>query len=504
MTLNKKTSFLFLSIIVFIWVLLQLTLAIPESIVNDWMGWRQADTQTIARNFMNEGSNIFYPQINWGGTGPGYVETEFQIYTFIIAKIMQVAGESVLPGQLLSLLFIVVTTIVLYYTLHHQFNSYSAALFGSIIFLISNGPVHLSTSVQPDSLCLLFYSLSLFTFLKYLSDNKDKFLWLTVLFTIIAGLVKPMALSIGIIQFLLVLFLNRSMLKSIKLWIGWLLVIVFVGSYLLFSYNLYLDYGNTFGVLGGDSKFPTLNGLLVPIHYAKLLYMIVLWGLGPVGFLAIVYLLFKRKLTKTDWALIIGNIAAILIPMRYTVNQGFSPHYYMFAALFGGWLSAKLYDEIIRNQSFKFLKRYIIPVSGVIIVFLYSFHLYSRMHPLKIHLDPEVIRLGTVLTEMVNKDDLVIIRSIADERERSEWGNRINNFEDPRIFYMANVKGWALPLDNKGHSLIEEYFNKGAGYYVEPFSRKMDEERYSWLDSHGKVVFDSTIGRIYKLTKPHD
>ncbi|MFZ2323883.1 MAG: hypothetical protein WAV89_09315 [Ignavibacteriaceae bacterium] len=95
--------------VILLWMILQISFAIPGSIVNDWMGWRQADTQTIARNFLKPGSNIFYPQINWGGTGPGVVESEFQLYTFIIAQIMKVTGESVLPGQLLSLLFIALT-----------------------------------------------------------------------------------------------------------------------------------------------------------------------------------------------------------------------------------------------------------------------------------------------------------------------------------------------------------------------------------------------------------
>ena len=56
-----------LYIVIFLWALLQLSFALPDNIVNDWLGWRQADTQTIASNFMQPGSNIFYPQINWGG-----------------------------------------------------------------------------------------------------------------------------------------------------------------------------------------------------------------------------------------------------------------------------------------------------------------------------------------------------------------------------------------------------------------------------------------------------
>ena len=38
--------------------------------------WRQTDTAAIARNL---------PQVDWGGSGPGYVESEFPIYTYSVA-----------------------------------------------------------------------------------------------------------------------------------------------------------------------------------------------------------------------------------------------------------------------------------------------------------------------------------------------------------------------------------------------------------------------------------
>src|SRR6266496_3051917 len=51
--------------------------------------WRQADTASIAHNFIKSG-NILYPQINWGGNGPGYVEAEFQLMPFIVSILYRV------------------------------------------------------------------------------------------------------------------------------------------------------------------------------------------------------------------------------------------------------------------------------------------------------------------------------------------------------------------------------------------------------------------------------
>ncbi len=51
-----------------------------DAITDDWQGWRQADTQAIARNLAFEEFAPHRPRIDWRGDGPGYVETEAQIY----------------------------------------------------------------------------------------------------------------------------------------------------------------------------------------------------------------------------------------------------------------------------------------------------------------------------------------------------------------------------------------------------------------------------------------
>lgn len=47
--------------------------------------WRQTDTAAIARNFYEHGYRFHLPQVDWGGSGPGYVESEFPIYTYSVA-----------------------------------------------------------------------------------------------------------------------------------------------------------------------------------------------------------------------------------------------------------------------------------------------------------------------------------------------------------------------------------------------------------------------------------
>ena len=495
----KNKSDFYLAIFISIWILIQLTISLPSSILDDWMSWRQADTQNIARNFYKNGESIFYPQINWGGNGPGYVENEFQLYTFLISKIFLVTGESTLPGQLLSLIFIIVTSIVLYKTILLHFNDDKTALFGSVIFLISNGPVHLSTAIMPDALSIMFYSLGLFYFIKFFNAEKNKDYIPFIIFTTLAALVKPLALNLGIIHFFIVLLGKKDLLKSAKIWIAWLIIIIIVASYMYFSYTLYLKYGNTFGVIGGEKKFPTLKGLTVLIHYPKLFYMTVLWGLGPLGLFSLIYLFIKRKLDYFEWSLLIGNVVAVFVSMRYMVNQGFSPHYYIYMAYFGAIISSYAFKELYAKFFIAGKQRKFITITSIIILLLYSGHLYHRTHPLTIHYHPNVNRTGFKLKEIAKPDELIIVRSIAGERERSTWGNRINNFEDPRIFYITDLHGWALPRDYKGYERVDAFRKFGAKYFVEPYQTPVDTILENWLQKNSQKIYSDSNGRIYKF-----
>jgi hypothetical protein len=71
----------------------------------DHHAWRQADTASIARNFLRERFNPFYPQIGQRrGQADGYVETGFELLAFLAATIALAVGFHPEIGRLLSTL----------------------------------------------------------------------------------------------------------------------------------------------------------------------------------------------------------------------------------------------------------------------------------------------------------------------------------------------------------------------------------------------------------------
>lgn len=71
----------------------------------DYSSWRQVDTDSIARNFVEYRFNILYPQLNYDGPMPNYVQLEFQVTTFIIALLYRAFGFKPVFGRTVPVVF---------------------------------------------------------------------------------------------------------------------------------------------------------------------------------------------------------------------------------------------------------------------------------------------------------------------------------------------------------------------------------------------------------------
>ncbi|HUH32960.1 MAG TPA: hypothetical protein VLZ28_03350, partial [Daejeonella sp.] len=59
----------------------------------DAFSWRQASTAMMAENFFKTSWNIFYPEVNWTGVGPGYQGREFQTVSYLAAIAYTIFGQ---------------------------------------------------------------------------------------------------------------------------------------------------------------------------------------------------------------------------------------------------------------------------------------------------------------------------------------------------------------------------------------------------------------------------
>jgi len=112
--------------------------------------WRQSDTAAMARNYYENGFRFLYPQIDWGGSTPGYAETEFPMYPYMVSLVYKLFGFSDSYGRLLSAIFGVMA-IYFMYRLVRLVATNKVALWSAFFFAVLPLNVFYSRTFQPST-----------------------------------------------------------------------------------------------------------------------------------------------------------------------------------------------------------------------------------------------------------------------------------------------------------------------------------------------------------------
>ncbi len=128
----------------------------------DHPAWRQGDTASIARNFALLQYNIFYPQTNYNGPPPNYVELELQIVPFIAATLYKLFGIHEIFGRLITVAFSVGTVAVLYGFGRWLFASALAGLLAALLYAVMPGSVYYGRTFMPDATMVFFLTAALY------------------------------------------------------------------------------------------------------------------------------------------------------------------------------------------------------------------------------------------------------------------------------------------------------------------------------------------------------
>jgi 4-amino-4-deoxy-L-arabinose transferase-like glycosyltransferase len=496
---RKRAAALLVMILLAAWALCVWLQLRPAEIAADWHGWRQTDTQTIALNLTADDANIMMPRISWGGDGPGYVETEFQLYTWLVSRLLKIAGTAEWPGQLLSLLAMSAAALVVFSQLSRKYVPV-AAVAGFVAFLAARIPAHMGSVVMPDALALLAYACAWLCFTRYANAGRARDLVAYGLAGTLAMLIKPTTAHLGISSFLLLLLAHRDRLREPRLWVVWALMVAVFGAYLAQAHRLYVEYGNTFGLLSGeDSKVPRLRNLLDPGLYMATARIAVLWGLGSVATLALIIQALRRRLDAEQVALLAGNVVIVFIAMRY-MSDSAGIHYYAPILVLAASVIASLTNDLLKAGAWRHAA---IAALGVLLV-AQGYRSFSIRQDFSRHYadDPAIVAAGGVvaagkaLARLAKPGELVMVRSILNAYDPA-WQQAINH-HDPRIFYVSGTRGWTLGREQQDPRPIADVANRGAAFFVDPMldgAPGLD----AWLSANAEQVWSGTGGRIWKL-----
>ncbi len=117
----------------------------------DHPAWRQGDTASIARNFAHLQYSIMYPQTNYDGPPPNYVELELQIVPFLAATLYKLFGVHEIFGRLITLVFSLGTVAVVGFFGRWLFSSALAGLAAAFFYAIFPGSIYYGRTFTPDT-----------------------------------------------------------------------------------------------------------------------------------------------------------------------------------------------------------------------------------------------------------------------------------------------------------------------------------------------------------------
>jgi Dolichyl-phosphate-mannose-protein mannosyltransferase len=137
----------------------------------DHPGWRQGDTAAIARNFAQLNFNIFYPQTEYNGAPPNYVELELQIVPFLAAIGYKLFGVHEVFGRLIAIAFGLGTIAAVGFFARWLFASTLAGVGAMAIYTILPGAIYYSRTFQPDGAMVFFLVAALYAWSRWIHDD---------------------------------------------------------------------------------------------------------------------------------------------------------------------------------------------------------------------------------------------------------------------------------------------------------------------------------------------
>lgn len=298
-----------------------------------WHSWRQTDTAAIARNFYELELNPLKPRIDWGGSGPGYVETEAQIFTFLIALSYFVVGAHDWVGRVISLIF---STLTAWYIFRYGFvlKGRRYGLSAAAVFFILPMEAYFGTALFPEALLLLGLIAAVFHYDRWL-ENGRFFDWLFSLFFVtVAVLIKPPSLYIGLpLLYLSFRKYGWSLFKKTVIWLYVVILLVVSALYYYNAHQLYVIYSNTFGIWDyGTGKWLNWDLLLSWKFYNRIIFSnigerLLTYG----GFIAFIIGLFVTKNEREK--VVVFWLIAVGVSILIAAHGNFAHDYYQMPVL---------------------------------------------------------------------------------------------------------------------------------------------------------------------------
>ncbi|KPU44602.1 dolichyl-phosphate-mannose-protein mannosyltransferase [Oxobacter pfennigii] len=403
----------------------------------DYSSWRQVDTDSIARNFINYKFNIFYPQLNYDGPMPNYVQLEFQVTTFILALLYKYIGISYITGRMIPILFFMGSCVYLY-RLVKMTSGMNVALISVFFYGILPLNVIYSRNIMPESALLFFTIGCVYYFWLWIQFDKSKYYLAALFFTTLAILTKLPAALIGIpLIFLAFSKYKIKVFKNLKLYVFAFFSLGVPWLYFLYT-GAIAEQKFVYGI-GGTMIIPNLFTSILERNtqeYLREQFITKVFTLPGVILFALGISIKKRKEEYFYYAWLLCAVLHIVL-----IDSTIHLDYYLIfltpiIAVFIGYGARLLFTN--KNYEYFFYM-------ALIIIFLNNAVLFEEIHKVR----EDYIVIGNFVKSNSHEGDLIII-----------------DRDSPELFYTSGRKGWRLYGELISKDNIETLISKGAAYFV--------------------------------------
>jgi hypothetical protein len=461
----------------------------------DHPGWRQGDQAAIARNFAQLRDDIAYPQVDYDGPPPNYIELELQIVPFAAAQLYHVFGVHPTIGRFLVTLFSL-GTIVLIFFFGVELRSVRAGLLAALLIAIAPGAVYYGRTFTPDSVMVFFMTGTLLFWWRWCERRMPGDYVAALCFGAVAWLAKPPALLI-LAPIVAVLFARRGW-RALTDWSLYVFVAATALPFVLyFRHVSAIAEWHWFSGITQKHVLPALHaelaspGALVAglRSTLELAHMLSTTILGPVLFSlmllgALVLAVTPASLDRARAWLFVSWVAVLALYAFVVVNVERVDYYLLPWLPLAVLVAALGLEVLLERAALGSPTRW----GWAAIVAAVAIVTYSGM--LEIHpyytWSRHVYASATALDKSLAPGSIIVM---------GHYG--------PDVLYLINRKGWEedplvwTPFD------MESAVRKGARYYVavEPGRVKANPALYSYLQRFEQVP--TTSGwPVYDMTKP--
>lgn len=402
--------------------------------IADWHSWRQADTSSVSRNFVNNGFDLLHPRFDDLSNVPsginnpqGYRFVEFPVFNtlqaggFVLFNFLSLEEW----GRLINILSSVFSALFLFLLIKKRFG-FLAGFLTSFFFLFLPFNIYYSRTILPDPLMVTLNLGGIYFFDKWLSRNFQlstfnfQFI-LSLLFTSLAFLVKPYALFFTLP--LIYLSYEKFGLNFLKKWNLWFYAVVSIIPLILWRFWM-SQYPE--GIPASDWLFNGGNirfkGSFFYWIFAERIGKLILgfWGIVLLG------LGFIARQKKNDLLFLFSFLLSSLLYLFVIARGNVQHDYYQIliipsiAVYLGIGSSFLLTNKNLTNKITSY------SIFGIVVLFSFFFSWYFIRDYFNIN-NHSIVVAGKEIDKLVPKDAKVIA----------------NYNGDTSFLYQTKRKGWA-------------------------------------------------------------